>query len=338
MVYSVIFVFNCKINIFDRRLKLEYMKRKLLSVMALLGSLTAINAQTVLIEDSFENYGDFIINGIGDWLVLDLDGSTTYIGGTEVPWENGNDPQAFIVFNPNVAGVTNADTGNEVRNFDPHGGEKYVGSWAAVMPGEGEGGAGPNDDWLVSPPLNLGDSENELTFWVKSLSNSYGLENYQVGIYTGTGTPASSSDFTLLPGANNLLAPYPSWELKTFELDAYANQTVRVGIHCISENVYFFMVDDFKVTTGATAGVNDNLASHFSVFPNPASNVVTISNKSGILIDRIEISDVNGRTVRQTNVGNITEAQSAISDIASGVYMMTVLTDKGNMVKKVIKN
>lgn len=313
------------------------MKKQLLLGIAFITTFM-VNAQTVLIEDGFENYDDFIITDIGDWLVLDLDGSATYIGGTEIPWENGNDPQAFIVFNPSVAQVTNADTGNEVRNFDPHSGEKYAGSWAAVMPGDGEGGAGPNNDWLISPPLNLGASANELTFWVKSLSNSYGLENYQVGVYTGTGVPAASSDFTLLPGANNLSAPYPAWELNTFSLDAYANQTVRVGIHCTSVNAYFFMVDDFKVTTAAVAGLNDNLASQLSIFPNPASNVVTISNKNDIFIDRITISDVNDRTVKEVNAGNVTETQVTISDIATGVYMMTIFSDKGNMTKKIVKN
>ncbi|MCW4470175.1 T9SS type A sorting domain-containing protein [Flavobacterium sp. MFBS3-15] len=314
------------------------MKRLLLLGIALSGSVFEGSAQTVLIEDGFENYEDFIITGIGDWLTLDLDGSATYTGGTDIPWENANDPQAFIVFNPSAAGVTNATSGNEVRNFDPHGGEKYAGSWAAVMPGDGEGGAGPNNDWLVSPPLNLGASSNELTFWVKSLSNSYGLENYQVGIYTGTGAPSASSDFTLLPGAGSLTAPYPTWELKTFSLDAYANQTIRVGIHCTSVNAYFFMVDDFKVTTATVAGVNDNLASQFSVYPNPSSGVVTISNKNNILIEGISISDINGRTVKQINAGNVTETQVTITDLAAGVYLMTLSSDKGSMTKKIIKN
>ena len=314
------------------------MNKQLLLSIILLFSIFAAEAQTILIEDGFEDYEDFAISGFGGWITLDLDGSTTYTGGGGIPWENANDPQAFIIFNPVAAMSENVETGEEVRNFDPHGGQKYAGSWAAVMPGDDVGGAGPNDDWLISPPLELGASENELTFWVKSLSNSYGLENYQVGIYTGAGIPVGSSDLTLLPGAVDLSAPYPEWELKTFSLDDYSNQTIRVGIHCISENVYFFMVDDFKVTTATTAGVNNSLSSLVSVYPNPATNVVNISGKNDVLISNVSVTDVNGRLVKQVNSGNINATQISLSGLEPGVYIVTILLNEGSMTKKIVKN
>lgn len=312
------------------------MKRQLLLGAAILGSVLTTQAQTVLIEDGFETYDDFVISDFGNWLTIDLDGSETYTGGGGTPWETANEPQAYIIFNPGVAGVTNATTGTELRNFDPHGGEKYAGSWAAVMPAQD--GTGPNDDWLVSPPVNLGATSNELTFWVKSLSSSYGLERYQVGIYVGSGTPGMSSDFTVISGATSLTAPYPNWELKTFSLDAYANQTVRVGIHCVSSDAYFFMVDDFKVTTATIAGINDNLSSLLSVYPNPATNVINISNKNQLLVNGITLADVNGRTVKQLNAGDVAETQINVSDLAPGIYIMTISSDKGSMTKKIVKN
>lgn len=311
------------------------MKKKLLSLFLLL-SITA-GAQTTLFEDSFEAYNDFIIQNIGSWITLDLDGSTTYADDGTIVWNNKFLPQAFIIFNPSVAGVTNAASGNELRNYDPKTGSKYAGSWAAVLPGDGVGGTGPNNDWLVSPPIPLGASDNVVSFWVKSMSSSYGLENYTVGVYTGSGVPAASSDFTLISGGGSLTAPFPNWEQKTFNLDAYANQTVRIGIHCVSVNRYFFMVDDFKVTT-ATLGTRDFFNQHFTIFPNPANEVLHLSAKNNTGIKGIQITDLNGRTVKKIEQPPVEALQLNVSDLTAGMYLITVQTNDGNAVSKFLKN
>lgn len=133
------------------------MRRKLLTGAMLLGSFVATQAQTVLFSDDFEGHEDFIIEGIGDWITIDLDESETYTGGGATnPWEAANAPQAFIIFNPGAAGVSNAEEGvdesEENRDFDPHSGAKYAASWAAVVP--------TNDDWLISPEVMLGSEGN----------------------------------------------------------------------------------------------------------------------------------------------------------------------------------
>ncbi|MDX9705805.1 MAG: T9SS C-terminal target domain-containing protein, partial [Weeksellaceae bacterium] len=74
------------------------MKKMLLSLTVIAGFSFA-NAQTVIFEDDFESYEDFLIDGIGDWIMIDVDGSGTYTGGGgEFP--NQFDPKAFMVFNP----------------------------------------------------------------------------------------------------------------------------------------------------------------------------------------------------------------------------------------------
>ena len=55
------------------------MKKILLSILFLSG--VSASAQLTVFEDSFENYEDFLITGIGDWQTLDLDLLNTYTGG-----------------------------------------------------------------------------------------------------------------------------------------------------------------------------------------------------------------------------------------------------------------
>ncbi|RZJ66982.1 MAG: T9SS type A sorting domain-containing protein [Flavobacterium sp.] len=328
--------------IFDNNLKnlnKSIMKKLLLFGALIAGSAFTANAQTVLLEDSFETYQDFAISGFGNWITIDLDQSDTYTGGTETAlWANAGAPQAFIIFNPTTALVSNATSGEEVRNFDPRTGLKYAASWAAIMPGDGVGGSGdgPNNDWLVSPQVTLGASQNEVSFWVKSMSPTYDLEEFQVGVYTGTGTPSTSADFTVI-STGTLTAP-TTWSQITYALDAYQGQNVRIGIHCVSVDHYMFMVDDFRITTQTSAGVKDQLASQISVYPNPAKDLVTVSNNNNILVDGIQIIDVNGRTVKSVKFEGVTSAEVNISDISAGIYMMTITSDKGSVTKKIIKN
>lgn len=312
------------------------MKTKLLFSGLLLGSLFSVKAQQVVFEDSFETYNDFLITGIGNWLTLDLDGSDTYSGGGGIDWANEGMPQAYIVFNPTAAQVTNATTGTEVRNFDPKTGNKYMAAWASVMPAQG--GTGPNNDWLVSPVIDLtGATGSSLSVWVKSLSNSYGLETYKIGVYTGTGMPTSGSDFTIISGATNLTAPYPAWAERTQSLATYDGQSIRIGILCNSVDHYMFMVDDFKVTA-ATLSVDSNVQASFSVYPNPANNLINLSNSLNIVVEKVAITDMNGRTVKSLALNTASSTQIDISDLASGIYMMDISSEQGKLTKKIIKN
>ena len=83
-------------------------------------------------------------------------------------------------------------------------------------------------------------------------------------------------------------------------------------------------------------GVADNAAqaSVVSVYPNPASDVVNIA---GVDINKVTFADINGRTVKSLNV-NSTQATISISDLSTGVYMMTIeTTDGATTTKKLLK-
>jgi hypothetical protein len=312
------------------------MKKLLLSLL-FIGSLTS-NAQVTVFEDSFESYTNFAITGFGDWQTIDGDLLTTYGVGTGITWPNNGAAQAFMVFNPSATTppVTNATSGvggeTENRNFDPKTGSKYASCWASSPSAT----VTANNDWLVSPVINLGTSNNELKFWVKSMSDSYGLEKYRVGVYVGTGTP-TAAQFTFISGIAALTAPYPAWEEKTFSLNAYSNQSIRIGIKCQTADAYMFMVDDFRVTS-SNLKVDEFFSSKFSTYPNPANNNVTISNTDNIIITNVILTDINGRNVKEVKVNNVSETEINISDLTSGIYFMNIDTDNGKAVKKIIKN
>ncbi len=271
------------------------MKKTILSLLFVAGCFTA-NAQTVLFEDGFESYDDFSLE-FGDWITLDLDGGNTYFGGLAVgsQWENGGSPQAFIIFNPTTANVSDDFDPEETVTFAPHSGMKYAASWSTIPSDTATG----NNDWLVSPAVTLGASGNELTFFIKSLAEDYGLEQYRTYIYAGTGTPSQASDFTEI-SEGQYEAPFDFWLDDTYDLDTYAGQTVRIAIRNVGSDIYMLQVDDFKITTTDPLSVNDVLSSKFSMHPNPANNFLNITSGDALQVNAVKISDINGREVLNT--------------------------------------
>lgn len=296
------------------------MKKILLSAV-LLQAVNFANAQITLLNDSFETYTDFAITGIGNWQTLDLDGGTPQDFG--VSWVNNDVPQAFIVFNPSA---TIPSTANHPL-LTPKTGNKYM----VCVSSEPSTAPNGNEDWLITPQLNLGASGNSLSFWVKSFTSDYGLENYRVGVYTGTGTPTSSSDFTIISGPNQLQAPADNWTQVNYNLDAYANQSVRIGILCESQDVFFFMVDDVVVTT-AQLSTNELTKNDGVSVENPTTGIVKIITEKKI--QYAKVFDATGKLVSDKVIDNTID----ISAVPSGVYYLNVLTtDNKVTTKKVIK-
>ncbi|MEO4007011.1 T9SS type A sorting domain-containing protein [Flavobacterium sp. CAU 1735] len=282
-----------------------------------------INAQRTLFEDSFETYSDFSIDHVGNWTMLDLDGGIPKV--TAGIWENKTNPQAFIIFNHSTLGAANLYDMLSMYNYRARTGDKCAISWKNQA---------VNNDWMISPPVLLGASSNQLRFWI----NSFATEDYEVGVYRGVGNPTATSDFEIIEG-NSPGAGKVGWRERIFNLDTYAGETIRIGIHYRSSSIiaHCLMVDDFLVTT-ATLSTTDFFAKNFSVFPNPAQDVLNITAKNGMEIKGIQVTDLNGRIVKSVAVQRQAEAQINVSDLTVGAYFISVQTNEGIATSKFLKN
>jgi hypothetical protein len=73
------------------------------------------------------------------------------------------------------------------------------------------------------------------------------------------------------------------------------------------------------------------------VFPNPAKDFIRVHNPNDIAINQIDIYDITGRLIFSEQ--NLTQHQNIIplDNLSSGVYFLRILTDKGVVNKKIIK-
>jgi hypothetical protein len=101
------------------------------------------------------------------------------------------------------------------------------------------------------------------------------------------------------------------------------------------------MFDDLLINAQADTdlSIKENaVSSQFSVYPNPANNVINITNADNMLVNAVTVTDLNGRTVKNVSFDNVASAQVNVADLASGMYILNVTSDKGTATKKFVKN
>ena len=83
-----------------------------------------------------------------------------------------------------------------------------------------------------------------------------------------------------------------------------------------------------SVVEGSTLSVGDNAFSSFSVYPNPASDIVTIKSSSLAQVVSAELYDMNGKRVYESAVVNET---ISIQSLAQGTYILLAKDSEGTL-------
>lgn len=83
--------------------------------------------------------------------------------------------------------------------------------------------------------------------------------------------------------------------------------------------------------------VNEVLAKHFKLYPNPAVNVVNIHGSENLFVDKVEVYDFSGKFISSHDFSNESEIQLNVEALTSGTYLLHLKTNEGIAVKKLIK-
>ena len=95
----------------------------------------------------------------------------------------------------------------------------------------------------------------------------------------------------------------------------------------------------FELTVESILGVDDNgLSDGVAIFPNPTNRDVTISNATGIQLEKVAIYDVNGRLVNTIDLSDMQQEKTIdVSQLAAGVYMLQIQSENESTVKRLVK-
>ncbi len=187
----------------------------------------AKNTPPFTLSESFEGYDDWVTS-ISPWTTLQLSNGPTYSAENfDFPGEGGE--WAWKVFNPSLT------TPPINANFPAQDGSKYL---VAIQY------TSTNDNkWLISPEVSINET-SQLSFWARTYTAQYGLERIQVLVSTTNAEPGS---FTKISAGDYLEVPI-TWTEYTYDLSAYAGQTIYFAIRYMSYDAFIFMLDNIKLT------------------------------------------------------------------------------------------
>lgn len=193
------------------------------------------------------------------------------------------------------------------------------------------------DDFGTNNVLKLGnDSGNvdslPVNTWI-SFIVYLDYNNRKAYVETPYFNKVAVGDFLSKSTSNNLIEDF-----KPVLLSLYADAAIANA----SQMVHKF--DNIKITglkvvppNIIALSINEQLATKFNVFPNPANNIVNITNRENISVEQIHVFDISGKTVQSYFFNKENQVQLNIENLASGTYMLHIKTIKGVAVKKNIK-
>jgi len=263
----------------------------------------------------FDSLADFTLV-FSPWKTVDLGGGFTYtITGISFP--HSTEPMAFINFNP-------ATTSPPEQYMKPYTGKKLGCCFASTQP------YNPNNKWLISPKMRLANNPR-IEFWVQTYNIAYGLERFNVAVSTTDDNP---DHFERI---NTVVESAPAtWTRMSYVIDKYANQEVYIGIQCISDNTFIFMIDDLSITS--VVGIDEETKdAGFAVSPNPASGICYIRFTAGDGSDAV-LTLVNslGEKVRMQRIAtSVVPVPFDLGGLQPGIYSLRMDRKGATSVRKI---
>ncbi len=257
-------------------------------------------------RDNFECHTEFAISDIGDWVMYDLDGGTTW-GANAVDFTNESYVGTGIIYNQELA----TGTGGDISAWDTYEGNQGLYFFASGASGT----TFPNDDWMISPEFTLsGVTSPTFSMWAKSVNDTYGLERFQVGV----GNSTDYNDFTIISEGTYIEAP-TNWTQYQFDLSQYEGQTIRIAIHYMSNDSFVLQTDSY--TVDGTLGIEDSVINNFEYFYNVSSK--TLEMTSDETLRKIQIFNILGQKVFEENI-NSNVHTSNLTDLGTSIYIVNI--------------
>lgn len=231
-----------------------------------------------------------------NWITLDEDGGTVW--GDYSDYGVTGEDNTFSVYSHTLA----------ASDYTPYAGDKCA---FAMTNNPGSGNGSYNDDWMISPQFTLGTGSS-FSLYVTSTNAQWGEEKYQLAVSTTDAMPAS---FTVIGGTRTV---GEAWEQVTLDLSSYDGQDIYIALVYVGEDTFVFMADNMVLTT--VVDVNTEITPSVNVYPNPASDIITVANAENT---NITIINMVGEIVR--TIDNASANQTIdMSDLSNGTYFVRV--------------
>ena len=194
------------------------------------------------------------------------------------------------------------------------------------------GGALDNEDWLISPALNLdGFNDELLTFYTAMAYTGPDLECLVSTDYSGTGDP---NDATWTSESFTWSTEFFEWTASgNIDLSSYNGNAVYVAFKFTSTTAgsATWEVDDIKIEGEEILSISNSISSknNVSIYPNPGNGIVYINmdyNDYSI----VEVRSLAGSLVSSFELKGTTGTYD-LSELQAGIYFVVFINEKSNL-------
>ena len=116
-----------------------------------------------------------------------------------------------------------------------------------------------------------------------------------------------------------------------YNLEVMYDQSMPQGM--FFENEGLSVISHLKVSG---TGINGNLSSAISIYPNPTNDIVLVSGVIGF--DELKIINSTGRVIFTQSINEKDEISIDMSAFSNGIYQLKLTGDKSTTIRKIIKN
>lgn len=206
-------------------------------------------------------------------------------------------------------------------------------------------------DWLVSPPVQLGNGSHRVAFDVAYHMRSTDqkdtlslLASLDCGATFGelifTGSAAEMATYTAATSPLFVPSAPDQWKRLTFDLpSAWNGNTVVFAFRSINGRGGNAYIDDFSVfTVQDPLYVQEQVLPGISVYPNPFTESIGIRFEQVPVSVGLSLFDLGGRKVAEhAQTGNQNITWSPGTNLPSGVYFLRISTGARQKTYKLVK-
>ncbi len=220
---------------------------------------------------------------------------------------------------------------------------KYSGS-ASVRMNNYSNTVGEVDD-LISPSYNLGMvTDPTMTFkYAFAQRTTDNTDRLRVQVSTNCGETwatrwvSSNAALGTVTAQNGPLYPTSQSQWKEVQVSLPTNvaaaDNVRFKFEFTCGGGNFLYIDDINIT--GSVGISEAQQAGISVYPNPATNSLTIALPNEVRNVKSEIRNITGQVISQSLITN-QKSTLDISDFSSGIYFLRLFSENLDVTEKIV--
>jgi hypothetical protein len=209
-----------------------------------------------------------------------------------------------------------------------------------------------NRNAFVSPSIDLTNLSNPRLSFLLAYAKRIGASNDRIKVFISnnfgrteelltTLTPADMA--TGLTSSTEFVPSVDEWKSFKIDLSAYKeynNCQIRFELTSLrGNNIY---IDNFDLGDATGVGKSFENQFDFNLFPNPVNDNLSISFKQPVIAHfELSIYSIDGALILTKAYPFASESEQIdfnIEALHSGVYLFEIKSDKGNLIKRFIKN